>query len=669
MAPKKELPYWNEDLDIEERLDNLVSQMTLEEKFKILAGHRLWKTRKNRRLGIPTFGMSDGPNGVAFHSAYKKNTLFPKTICLASTWNRQLCHAFGDATAKETRASNRHMILAPGINVHRTPLNGRTFEYFSEDPYLIKELTIPMVEGTQKNRIAVCVKHYVANNQETKRMSVSSEVEERALHEIYIRAFKDVVEKSDPWSIMACYNKVNGIHGCAHEELLQNTLFSYGFRGFVVSDWFATKNIDDPESCLNAGLSLEMPKRIVYKPKKLQEAFDSGLFTEEILDERVKRLLRVFFLVGLFDSEENVPKGERNTAAHQKVALDIALDGMVLLKNENSILPLAKEKIKTLCVLGPNRKKRMGKPFYGGSSAVVPPYEITPLKGIEEYCGEDVEITKKPEEADAVILVMGLNHWFGNDSEGKDRTQLPLSKKQVKLIKKTVEKNPKTIVVLINGSPIAMSEWIDDVPAILEGWYPGMEGGRALAKILFGDHNPSGKLPITFPKTLEDSPAHKSKRTFPGDDKVYYEEGIFVGYRHFDQENIDPLFPFGFGLSYTTFETSNVRLVSGQIPSDGMLEIKAEIKNTGEMRGAEVLQAYIQYPDSDVLHPPKELKGFTKVWVDPQETQEATIEIQGKDLAYYNDENHDWEIPKGKYTLLIGTSSRDLPHSLEFNVQ
>jgi beta-glucosidase len=582
------LPFNDSSLDIDLRANDLLNRLTIDEKFKLLSGRLLYQTRSIKRLGIKPFKMTDGPLGISMHSSFfRKNTRFPGGICLASTFNRHLAHEFGSAVGKEARSIGKHAILAPGINIHRTPFNGRTYEYFSEDPYLTKEIAIPYVKGVQSQRIASCLKHYVANNQETNRYIVSAEIDERTLHEIYLRAFMEIIKEADPWMIMTAYNKVNGQYLHTNRKLLRHTLWDkWNFNGFVVSDWYALSRSDPPvstEDCLLAGLSLEMPKADRYSPTLLRAAHTDEKITNEGLDAILRRLLRVMFLVGLFDDKNILPTGKRNTPDHQRLARKMAEDGMVLLKNDNNTLPLDVSKIHKLAILGPNKDKKFGKWLYGLSAAVKPPYEITPLKGLKNKCKGRIKIVSDPTSADYVIIFAGLNHdrrkkiievnkekvAIGNDSEGSDRNQLELPSNQVDLINQTVKQNPNTIVVLLNGSPIAMDSWLENVPAVLEAWYPGMEGGHAIANILFGYVNPSGKLPITFPKEISDSPTHQSVRTYPGTDlKVYYDEGIYIGYRYFDKENIEPLFPFGYGLSYTDFRYNNVRLSTKKISKE-----------------------------------------------------------------------------------------------------
>ena len=644
----------------------LLSRMTLKEKFQALTSpgiKRIYSTKPIKRLGIPSFRMTDGPLGVAYHSSgFTKCTRFPATISVAASWNRELARELGVAMAEEIRAVNRHMLLAPGINIARTPVNGRTFEYFSEDPYLTKELAIPLVQGVQSRGVGACVKHYAANNQEIDRRSNNSVVDERTLHEIYLRAFREIVLEADPWAIMGCYNKVNGVFGCENKYLIREILMdSWGFNGFVMSDWFATRPIETAEGCVNSGLSLEMPFPARYKQKTLKKAYEEGKFTEETLDDLVYRFLRVMYLTGVFEKPKTLPKGSRNTTEHQTLARQIAEKGMVLLKNEGNLLPLSTEDLDTVSLNGPNLKKRFGRVLSGGSSAVVAPYEITPLKGMQEKLRGKVKIVSDASKADVAIIVAGLNHSKGMDSESYDRPDLQLPEEQVELINETAKDNPNTIVVLIAGSPIAMGRWIENVPVVLDAWFPGMEGGRAIANIIFGDAYPSGKLPITFPQKLADSPAHQSglPRNYPGDEKkdVHYEEGIYVGYRWFDEKEIAPLFPFGFGLAYTNFEFGDAHLNS---ETSDTITVNLEVENTGERTGAEVVQVYSHDIQSAVERPPKELVGFEKVVLNPREKKSVPILIRTKDLMFYDVTNHNWKLEPGEFELQIGNSSRNI---------
>ncbi len=570
----KELPLMNQSLDLEKRVDDLLNRLTLDEKIRLSGGrYDFCSIKPVKRLGIPSFKMTDGPHGVGgvglMGTRFGKCTYFPVGISRAATWNLELSEKFGEAIAEEVRSYGFHMNLQPAINIHRTPLCGRTFEYQSEDPYLNAKTVVAVVKGVQSKRIAACVKHYAVNNQEKSRWSVNAIVDERTLREIYLPAYEAAVREADAWSFMACYNQVNGYYGCENKYLIRDRLMDeWGFRGFVVSDWFAARNTASTEACMNAGVSLEMPTHLKYRPGRIKKALKEGFVKEETYNENVRRLLRVMFLTGMFDDPDTLPECSRNTPEHRAIARKIGEESCVLLKNENGILPLDFEKIKTIAVLGSLAKYRFTinttdlltfKWLFksGGSSAIHSYHEYTAMDGMKNKCGDKVEIVKDPAIADAAIVVVGLTHGGGGDSEGSDKPSLELPRKHVKLIKQTVEKNPKTIVVLITGSPVSMDGWLDKVPAVIELWQCGMDAGNIMADIIFGDVNPSGKLPITFPKILSDSPAHASVRTYPGGKNVYYDERIYVGYRHFDTKNIEPLFPFGFGLSYTTFQYDN----------------------------------------------------------------------------------------------------------------
>jgi len=654
------LPFMDSSLELEKRVEDLLERLTLPEKFRLTAGKKWWYTKPIRRLGIKSFAMHDGPHGVRSDREGKtKTTYFPSTICRAATWNVGLSEDFGIAIAQEIRDVGAHMLLAPGINIQRTPMCGRTFEYQSEDPYLNKQLAVAVVKGIQSQSVAACIKHFICNNQETNRFTSSSEVSERALQEIYYPAFKAAVQEADTWSIMSCYNKVNGIYGSENEHLLRGVLMNeWGFRGFVVSDWGAASRTTSAESCINAGLTLEMPIASKYNIFRLAQAYKEGKFTEEALNDNIRRLLRVMFLVGLFDSENALPKGSRNTPEHQALAREIAEEGIVLLKNERNILPLDMKKVKKIAVIGPTAMKKTS--LGGGSSSNFPPYEIKPIVGIKEKCKEKVEIIDSPSKADITVIFAGLRHQSGMDIEGEDKASFSLPVDQISLITKTVQENPNTIVVLTSGSPVSMINWIDKIPVVVQAWYGGMEAGNAIANILFGDVNPSGKLPITFPKVLSDSPAHVSERTYPGAEKVFYEEGIFVGYRHFDSKNVAPLFPFGHGLSYTKFTYKNLNLSKEKIAGDEKLTVAVDVTNSGEKFGAEIVQLYLRDVESSVERPLKELKGFKKVTLNPNEKKTIKFELTKEDLSFFDETENCWKAEKGQFNVLIGSSSRDI---------
>ncbi|MFW9865976.1 MAG: glycoside hydrolase family 3 C-terminal domain-containing protein [Candidatus Thorarchaeota archaeon] len=659
------LPFMDSSLPLEKRVNDLLERLSLKEKYKLCSGKRWWYTRPIKRLGIKSFAMHDGPHGVRVDAQGRiQSTYFPSAICRAASWNLDLSKKFGEAIAQEIRDVGAHMLLAPGINIHRTPLGGRNFEYHTEDPYLNRKLTVEVVKGIQSQRIAACVKHFICNNQETNRFTVNSVVSERTLQEIYYPAFKAAVQEADAWSIMSCYNKLNGIYGSEHEHLIREVLMEeWGFKGFVVSDWGATSRCTSTESCINAGLTLEMPIANKYNIFKVVQAYKEGKFTEETINDNIKRLLRIMFQVGLFDDETTILKGRRNTPEHQKLARKIAEEGIVLLKNEGNLLPLNIAKVKKITIIGPNANRKTF--LEGGSSTNFPPYEITPLEGLKEYCKGKVEVVETPSEADVTLIIAGLWHKNGMDTEGRDRTSFNLPESQIKLFNEIIKENQNTVVIL-TGTPVSMIEWFEKIPSIVQLFYAGMEGGNAVANIIFGDVNPSGKLPITIPKKLSDSSAHVSERTYPGDKNVFYDEGIFVGYRYFDTNNIEPLFPFGHGLSYTQFTYENLIMSNDNISEDDVLTVSLDVVNTGGKNGAEVIQLYIQDIESSVERPLKELKGFKKVLLKPKDKATVNFEIKKEDLSFYDENQGKWNAEKGDFNILIGSSSRDIRLNCKF---
>ncbi|MBN2156450.1 MAG: glycoside hydrolase family 3 C-terminal domain-containing protein [Candidatus Lokiarchaeota archaeon] len=673
--------YLDKSAPIEERVDDLLNQLTLDEKIRLLRGKDFWTTNPIERLQIPAFGMTDGPLGVAYHSSFKgKRTRFPSTIALAASWNKELAYSTGKVMGKETKLAGRHQILGPGVNLIRSPLCGRNFEYLSEDPILSSDIAAEVVRGIQSENIAACIKHYITNCSETKRMEISTEIQERALHEIYIKNFKRIIEKSGPWGLMSCYNKINGVYGSGNKHLLKDILRDeLGFTGHVVTDWGASRNVEGGAAqCIKAGLSLEMPGIAMsrtMRPKNIQKALKAEKISESDIDYVVKPLLRTFFRVGLFDKEIIEPSKILDIPEHQDLARKVAEEGAVLMKNDG-ILPIDLNQVKKIAVIGPNAQKKFGAPFHGGSSAVVPPRFITPYHGIAKYVKGKAQIVSDPKDADVTILVLGMNHGghflktmlFGNktegDMEGKDRTSYSLPEDQNKLFEDTIKQNSNTVVLLVAGSPVDCSIFLEKSRGLLNVWYPGMTGGDAVARLVFGEVNPSGKLPVTYPKKLEDHPAHISKKRFPGDLdelKIYFDEGIFVGYRYFDKENIEPQFPFGFGLSYTTFKLSNLRVSIPKIERNGKFAVSVDVKNTGSRAGSEVVQVYISDDHASIERPPIELQDFVKIHVNPGETKTVSVELDQSAFEFYSEKDHEFIIEPGSFTLWVGTSSRDLP--------
>ena len=653
---------------VDARVNGLLEALTLEEKLSLCAGQSLWKTKAVERLGIRQFRLTDGPRGVGFHSSGKRCTAFPSGIAQAASWDVDLMSRFGAALGQECRAVGGRTILGPAINITRTPLNGRTFEYLSEDPYLNSRLVVPIVKAAQQQGVAACVKHFAANNQETNRVRISAEVSERALQEIYLPAFKAAVEEADAWSVMAAYNSVNGVPACENADLLKTKLREqWGFKGFVVTDWFAARGTTSTAACVKGGLSLDMPgKGSRYRYKKLKASYDQGEFTEAELDENLRGLLYAMVITGHLDTD--AARGVRNTTEHQALAREMAEAGMTLLKNAGGLLPLDNTTTRKVAVIGPKLKKRNCLPLWGGSAGVWPPYEVTPWQGLRDENRGRFEWVAEPADADAVLLFVGLSHRPGQDSEVKDRKQLELAADQEQLIRETVAVNPNTVVVLINGSPIAMP-WVDDVPAILECWYPGMEGGAAIARTLFGDNNPSGKLPVTFPRSLRDCSAHAAPRNFPGDRRtVEYEEELMVGYRHFDKFAIQPLFPFGHGLSYTRFEYRDLTISADRVSPEELLTLTLTVTNSGDVAGAEVVQLYVADHQPGDDRPPQSLKGFTKLHLDPGESRLVSLQLPLSELNVFCPLSHIWTSKPGAYAVRVGSSSRDIRLEADFTI-
>jgi beta-glucosidase len=670
--------YQDKNAEIEDRVADLLGKLTLDEKITLLKGKTFYTANPIERLNIPSFRMTDGPIGVASHSSNKgQRTRFPGTIGLAASWNKELAFQMGKAIGKEVKLAGRHQILGPGINLIRSPFCGRNFEYLSEDPILSSDMGAEIVKGAQSEKTAACIKHYITNNSETKRMSISTEISERALQELYVKNFKRVIEKSNPWGLMVCYNKINGIYGAENKYVLRDILRDeLHFTGHAVTDWgAASKATNGAVGCIKAGLSLEMPSMgKTMTPKKVHQALDAGKITEADIDYVIRPMLRTYFLVGLLDEPTPASQKIIDIPEHQAIAQRIAEESIVLLKNDPKILPVDLSKTKKIAVLGPNAKKKFGKFLQGGSSGVVPPKFITPYDGIANFIKGKADMVATPEEADIVFLVLGLDHGgsmlkamlskMEGDTEGKDRTRYALSEKQMVLFDQTIKKNPNTVVILVAGSPVDCTSFMEKAPALLNTWYPGMMGGDAIARVIFGDISPSGKLPVTYPKKIEDHPAHLSTDRFPGNLKtlkIHYDEGIYVGYRYFDEKNIEPLFPFGFGLSYTNFDLSKVKVDTLKLQGEGIFTVSVDVTNTGKMAGAEIVQVYLSEDSAIVPRPPRELQGFEKVHLNPGETKTATISLDQSAFEYYSEETHAFVINPGTFTIHVGNSSRSLP--------
>ncbi len=695
-------------LQYEEKIDSLISLMTLEEKVNMIHGVSSFTSGGVERLGIPELTMSDGPHGVRpehgrdwtpDNAGNDSATYLPTGIALAATWNADLGYRFGEVLGNEAKARGKDVILGPGVNIIRTPLNGRNFEYLSEDPFLTSRMAVGYIKGVQDQGIAACVKHFAANNQEVKRSEVNVEMSERALREIYLPAFEAAVKEGNVLTVMGAYNKFRGQFATHHEYLVNEILKGeWGFKGVVMSDWGAVHNTMEG---LLYGTDIEMGTDLLQMPNIDYSRFymadtvvsvvRSGKVPESVVDEKVRRILRVMYATGMFDGRS---KGAINTKEHQQLAQKVAEEAFVLLKNEGNILPLNKDKVKTIAVIGANATRLQA--GGGGSSQVRAPYEITPLEGLKALAGNNIQIKFAPgfevtkegkanpalirdavaiaREADVVIYAGGWTHgysdeWNGGtfDSEGADKPDLTMPFEQDQLIKAVLDANQNTVMVLFGGGAIDMSSWVGRANGILQVWYPGMEGGTALARTLFGEVNPSGKLPVTFPKKLEESPAHAIGE-YPGDKdtvNVHYKEGVFVGYRYNDKYNVEPLFPFGHGLSYTTFEYNELEASENA----GMVNIGMRVKNTGTVAGAEVIQLYVGKENSAVERPEKELKAFRKVFLNPGESKEVTLSVPVEDFRYFDETKNQWVLEQGSYKIQAGSSSRDIRQTVAVDLE
>ena len=690
----------NQEDHFEAGVNGLLKQMTLEEKIGMIHGNSKFTTAGVERLGIPEWHLSDGPHGVraeierdSWNSAgwtTDSSSYFPTGTAVAATWNPDLAHLQGKALGEEARYRKKDVILGPGVNIIRTPLCGRNFEYLSEDPYLISQMCAPYIKGIQSGDVAACVKHYIANNQEKDRGTVNVEMSDRAFHEIYLPGFKAAIQQGGAYTLMVAYNKFRGEWCCENPFLLTDILRrEIGFNGVILSDWAA---VHSTVETANAGLDLEMGTDKAYNSyyfaDPLIEAVKAGKVSETTIDEKVKNMLRVMFKTKILGDEKRA-EGSFVTPEHQQTAYQVATESIVLLKNENHALPVHPDNVKTIAVIGDNadRKHAAG----GNSSGLKARYEVTPLQGLKNRIGSQVELKTAPgyeknseikdgkglglkedrkkdtrllteavrlaKSSDVAIIFAGINHDY--DTEGDDRPDMELPYNQENLILAVAAANPRTIVVLTAGSPLNLSRIKDKVPAIVWGWYNGMEGGNALADVLTGKVNPSGKMPFTIPVSLEDCPAHE-KINYPGINlQVNYDEGILVGYRWYDTKKIAPLYPFGYGLSYTTFKYDDLKTDKSTYGKDDEIKVSFTLTNTGEVAGAETAQLYVSDPDCSVMRPVKELKGFKKIFLAPGESQTVTIPVPVSSLAYYSEQEKGWVVEPGRFDLLVNSSASD----------
>lgn len=699
-------PYLDDTQDIEVRVQDALSRMTRKEKTLLLHAQSKFSSAGVPRLGIPELWMTDGPHGIRTEVLWDEwdqagwtndsITAFPALSCLAATWDKELSSLYGHSIGEEARFREKDVLLGPGVNIYRTPLNGRNFEYMGEDPFLSSKMVVPYIQGVQSNGVATCVKHFALNNEETFRHVTDVDLDDRALYEIYLPAFKAAVQEGGSWTIMSSYNLFRGTHVSTDTLLTKNILRGeWGFDGVVISDWGGVHNTDE---AIVSGLDIEMGSwtdgltmgatngyDAYYLAEPYIQRMADGRFTEKELDVKAANILRLIFRTAM---NRNKPFGSQNSPEHYAAARKIGAEGMVLLKNDNKTLPLAGAK--SILVVGENAIKMMT--VGGGSSSLKSQHEILPLDGIKARAakagvevkyergylgdvgngyngvstGQDLSDSRTKEQliadavkaaatVDKVIFVGGLNKADHQDCEGVDRFELGLPYAQDEVISALAQANKNLTVVLISGNAVEMP-WIDEVPSVLQAWYCGSEAGNSLADVLFGDVNPSGKLPFTFPVKLTDSPAHQEGMTFPTRGKNYYSEGIYVGYRWFENKDIKPLFAFGHGLSYTTF---SMDLVSAK-KSGNTVDVTVTVQNTGNVDGAEVVQVYVSDPECSVDRPKKELKGFEKVFLKAGEKKTVKINLNEDAFKYFSAEKHDWVLEKGAFDILVGNASDNI---------
>lgn len=703
------------DLSIEKKIDSLIQLLTLEEKVAMCHAQSKFSTPGVDRLGIPELWMSDGPHGVRGEINWDdwgyanwtndSITAFPALTCLASTFNLDLAYQYGKNLGEEARYRKKDVLLGPGVNIYRTPLNGRNFEYMGEDPYLASKLVVPYIKGVQENGVAACVKHYVLNNQEHWRAHINVNVSDRALFEIYMPAYKAAVLEGNVWSIMGAYNQYKN-QFCAHNELLINKILKgdWGFDGVVITDWGGAH--DTKQSALY-GLDLEMGTGTNGLTSNTKSAYDyyyladpflellrSGEVEESILDEKVRRILRLMFRTNM---NPNRSFGRMNNQEHLDVARKVAREGIVLLKNDDNFFPINDSESKTIAIIGENATRKMTPG--GGSSELKAKNEISPLSGIKAryknikiihtmgYASgppqygrvipsalnadslklKAIEVAKS---ADIVLFIGGLNKNHHQDCEGDDRLSFNLPFGQDNLLKEILEVNKNTSVILVSGNAVAMP-WEQEVKGIIQAWYLGSQGGNAIADVISGDVNPSGKLPFSFPKKLNDNGAHYfGELSYPGDSiNQYYKEDILVGYRWHDTKKIKPLYAFGHGLSYSDFEMNNIDSDKTSYNQDDIITITGEIINKSNIAGAEVVQVYVGKLNSKVDRATKELKAFQKIQVKSNGTEDFKCKVKVEDLKFYNEEKSDWELEKGDYYLYIGNASNNISKRIKIAIQ
>jgi len=686
---------------LDKKIDGVIKKMTLKEKIAMLHGNSLFSSEGVKRLGIPELTYDDGPLGVRedvgrftwgpLNLTTDSATFFPNGSAVAATWNPAMAFKFGVAMGQEALARKKNIMLAPAFNICRTPLCGRTYEYYSEDPFLNAQLAVSSVRGIQSQNVAACVKHFAVNNQETWRDSINAVVSERALREIYLPAFKASIEQGHAYTIMSAYNLINGEH-CSENEFLLNKILKgeWGFKGLVMSDWGGTHST---VTAAKNGLDLEMgsdgPFEKWYFADPLFEAVKEGKVSEKIIDEKVHRILWVIYHTSLV--KHQLP-GSINTPAHSKTVYDIAAESIVLLKNQKHMLPLNTTTVKSIAVIGDNAIHTFATGGFG--AGVKAKYEVTALQGLKNRLGKHIDIrfaqgynadykvnysaqqkedANKPnaelinqaaalaKSSDAAILVIGSNRDY--ESEAHDRVNLTLPFGEQALVDAVTVANPNTIIVVIGGAPYDLNQIKKNNHTIIWSWFNGSEGGNALADVITGKVNPSGKLPFTFPAKLDDSPAH-ALGTFPGKNlTANYKEGILVGYRWFDTKKIEPLYCFGYGLSYTNFKYSAVKTDKKDYKKGESITTTLQLNNTGKYAGKEIVQLYVSKLNSKVEKAEKELKAFKKVSVNSGSAATVALNIKAADLAYFDEGAKKWIVEPGQYKISVGASSRDIRQS------
>lgn len=714
-AQQKTSVYLDVTKPIEERVENALSLMTTEEKVALCHAQSKFSSKGVARLGIPEVWTSDGPHGIRDEALWDdwsgakwtndSCTAFPALTCLAASFNPQLSLLYGKSIGEEARYRNKTMLLGPGVNIYRTPLNGRNFEYMGEDPYLASRMVVPYIQGVQSIGVAACVKHFALNNQEEWRGHINVNLSDRALYEIYLPAFKAAVQEGKSWSIMGSYNKLRGEH-CCHSDLLLNKILKndWKFDGVVISDW---GGVHETDQAAKNGLDLEMgtytnglttsgtfPYSEYYLANPFLKGTKDGKYEIALLDDKARRILRMIFRTSM---SANRPFGRFVSPEHSEAVRKIAQEGVVLLKNDKQFFPVPAGKYRKIAVIGENATRSLV--VGGGSSSLKVAYETSVLQGLTAKYGNDhivysigyasgppmygreepsklntdsliTAAVNVARDADIVLFIGGLNKNHFQDCEGGDRQSLDLPFGQDKLIDALQKVNKNTAVVLLSGNAVSMP-WVNKVPAIMQGWYLGSEAGNALADVISGEVTPSGKLPFSFPKKLEDNAAHYfGKLSYPGDSiNQYYKEDILVGYRWFDTKKIKPQFAFGHGLSYTNFELGKLSTDKTTYEKDGVIRLRFSVKNTGPRAGAEVAQLYVSDPVCSVPRPAKELKAFEKVFLQPGETKTVEMNIKVADLAFYDEAKQDWNVEAGDFALQLGNSSDNIAQKLKIAVR